>query len=179
MKLGMRMIALPRRQQFTAVVMSVCMAAFISACSPQAAETETIAPSAAAEIAVHPLSGLEIIPVKISTKNGEHVIRAEIAATPEQQSRGLMFRTEMGADEGMLFPREDEPRMASFWMRNTVLPLDIIFIGPDRKILNIAADTVPYSEQSVLSDGIAGAVLELNAGRAAELGIAAGDLVDW
>jgi len=69
--------------------------------------------------------------------------------------------------------------MASFWMRNTVIPLDIIFVGPDGRILNIAANTVPYSEESVRSVGPAGAVLELNAGRTAELGVAAGDLVEW
>ncbi len=75
-----------------------------------------------------------------------------------------MFRTAMGPDEGMLFPY-DQPRILSFWMRNTVLSLDIIFIGPDRRVINVAADAVPYSEQSLHSDAPAIAVLELNAGR--------------
>jgi uncharacterized membrane protein (UPF0127 family) len=78
----------------------------------------------------------------------------------------------------MIFPMEP-PRDASFWMKNTVIALDIIFIGTDRRILNIAANTVPYSETPVYSTGVAGAVLELSAGRAAELGIAAGDTVAW
>ena len=89
-----------------------------------------------------------------------------------------MFRSAMGADEGMIFPM-DPPRMAAFWMKNTVIPLDIIFVGPDGRISNIAANTVPYSLESVVSDGAAKAVLELNGGRAAQLGIAAGDRVEW
>jgi uncharacterized membrane protein (UPF0127 family) len=85
----------------------------------------------------------------------------------------------MGADEGMLFPYEDDPHVLGFWMRNTVLPLDIIFITPDRRVLNIAANAVPYSEASLRSTGVAAAVLELNGGRAAALGIAPGDRVSW
>src|SRR3546814_4402450 len=89
-----------------------------------------------------------------------------------------MFRTDIGADEGMLFPSR-EPMVRSFWMKNTPLSLDIIFIGPDRRIINIAANTTPYSLDSVVSDGPAVAVLELVGGRAAELGIGPGDKVDW
>ncbi|MBM3595535.1 MAG: DUF192 domain-containing protein, partial [Alphaproteobacteria bacterium] len=94
------------------------------------------------------------------------------------QAKGLMFRTEMGADEAMLFPLAP-PRRASFWMKNTAIPLDIIFIGRNRRLLNIAANTVPYSEAPIESEGEAAAVLELNAGRAAQLGIAPGDRVRW
>ncbi len=89
-----------------------------------------------------------------------------------------MFRTAMGTDEGMIFP-EKTPRKAAFWMRNTVIPLDLLFIGPDQRVLNIAADAVPYDETPLPSAGPVIAVLELNAGRAAELGIAPGDRVDW
>ena len=78
----------------------------------------------------------------------------------------------------MIFPM-DPPRQATFWMKNTVLSLDLVFIGPDRRILNIAARAVPYSLDVLPSAGPAAAVLELNAGRAAELGIAPGDKVDW
>jgi uncharacterized membrane protein (UPF0127 family) len=95
-----------------------------------------------------------------------------------EQAKGLMFRTQMGAGEGMIFPMVP-PRLASFWMKNTVIPLDIIFIGADRRILNVAANAVPYSETPIPSWGKAGAVLELNGGRAAALGIVAGDRVDW
>lgn len=154
---------------------AMALAGLLAACSPQAAEQVPEATSAAR--ATHPVSGLEVIPVTITTETGEHVIMSEVAESYEAQARGLMFRTEMGPDEGMLFTY-DEPEMLSFWMRNTVLPLDIIFIGPDRRIINIA-NGVPYNEESVLSERPGIAVLELNAGRSQELGIGPGDLVAW
>jgi hypothetical protein len=89
-----------------------------------------------------------------------------------------MFRPAMGGDEGMIFPM-NPPRAAAFWMKNTVIPLDIIFVGPDSRILNIAANAVPYSEASLPSDGAVSAVLELTGGRAAQLGIGPGDRVEW
>lgn len=168
------MIALPKTG------LTLVLSAFVAACSPQAAESETGAPPAVQEAATHPVSGLEVIPLTVTSVDGSvHEFAVEVAASSQDQARGLMFRTEMGADEGMIFPREENPRQSSFWMRNTVLPLDIIFIGTDRRILNIAENAVPYSEESVPSDGVAGAVLELNGGRTAELGIKAGDKVDW
>ena len=78
----------------------------------------------------------------------------------------------------MIFPM-DPPRSAAFWMKNTVIPLDIVFVGTDGRILNIAANAVPYSEEPLPSDGAVKAVLELNGGRAAQLGIVAGDKVEW
>lgn len=148
----------------------------LPACSPQAAEP---APSPAAQPAVHPVSGLEVVPLTVTTPAGQaHNFRVELAITPEQQARGLMFRTTMGPNEGMLFPY-DQPRILSFWMKNTVLSLDIVFVGPDRRVVNIAANAVPYSEASLSSTGPAIAVLELNAGRAAALGIVPGSKVDW
>lgn len=102
----------------------------------------------------------------------------EVADTPEAQARGLMFRTELGDNEGMIFPY-DGTRAQSFWMKNTPLPLDIIYIGPDRRISNIAAETEPYSLDPVYSVGPVLGVLELRGGRAAELGIEPGDLVEW
>ena len=149
------------------------------ACSPQvqdqpAAGQAVLVPAEAR----HPVSGLEIIPLSITQDGKVHHFRVEVARTGEEQARGLMFRTEMGADEGMIFPR-NPPGVASFWMRNTVIPLDMIFIGTDGRILNIAANTVPYSLDSRRSEGIAMAVLELNGGRAAELGIEPGARVEW
>jgi hypothetical protein len=89
-----------------------------------------------------------------------------------------MYRTELGDFEGMIFPSAaPEPR--SFWMKNTPLSLDIIFVGPDGRITNIAANTVPYSLDPVSSTGLASAVLELRAGRAAALGIKPGDKVEY
>ncbi len=155
-------------------------ALLLAACSP-GASSEAAPPGTSAATgtaAVHPVSGLPVIPLTVTHAGTVHVFRVELARTPAEQAKGLMFRTAMGADEGMIFPMEP-PRDASFWMRNTVIPLDIIFVGPDRRILNIVADTVPYSEAPVRSQGVAGAVLELNAGRAAQLGLAAGDTVEW
>lgn len=149
----------------------------LSGCSAATGDTTTQATVANAA-RTHPDSGLAVVPVTVSGSFGSHTFQAEVAASRAEQARGLMFRTAMGADEAMIFPF-DAPREAGFWMKNTVIPLDIIFIGADRRILNIAANTVPYDENSVLSDGIAIAVLELNAGRAAELGIAPGDRVTW
>jgi uncharacterized membrane protein (UPF0127 family) len=92
--------------------------------------------------------------------------------------QGLMFRTELADNRGMLFPFDDV-RPASFWMKNTVIPLDIIFVREDGTIANIAVNTVPYSMDPVTSDGPVAAVLELRGGLTRELGINAGDRVRW
>ena len=156
-------------------VLAVALSVVLTACSPQQA---AVAAPAAAVAAAHPVSGLTVIPLTVTTADGKHTFRVEVASTAAEQAQGLMFRTAMGPDEGMLFPR-NPPDVASFWMKNTPLPLDIIFIGADRKVINVAANTVPYSLQPVGSAGIAAAVLELNAGRAAELGIGPGSDVRW
>lgn len=149
----------------------------LPACS-QAADGTGAPPTAPQQGSVHPVSGLQVIPLTVTAGDTTHQFKVEVARTPQEQARGLMFRTEMGPNEGMLFPY-DQPRTLSFWMKNTVLSLDIVFIGPDQRVINIAAETVPYSEESVLSDGPAIAALELNGGRAAELGIVPGAQVDW
>ncbi|MFC3100047.1 DUF192 domain-containing protein [Altererythrobacter lauratis] len=149
----------------------------LAACSTQAT-TDTAGTAPAQAEGRHPVSGLEVTDLTVTSGGQVHRFRVEVAATPQDQARGLMFRTAMGADEGMIFPLQ-QVRMASFWMRNTVIPLDIIFIGPDNRILNIAAMTTPYSEEPIPSIAPAKAVLEINGGRAEQLGIAPGDLVEW
>ena len=149
----------------------------LAACSPMGAEAGQPSPTSTAA-ARHPVSGLAVIPLSVASKGGRHTFRVELARTAQEQAQGLMFRTVMGADEGMLFLRNPADQ-ASFWMRNTVIPLDLIFIGADRRVLNVAANAVPYDETPIISAGVAAAVLELNGGRAAELGIAAGDAVEW
>lgn len=151
------------------------------ACSPQtqagaASEPTESAPAPAAS--VHPVSGLAVIPLTVTSGDERIAFSVEVADTPEAQARGLMFRTELGDNEGMIFPY-DGTRAQSFWMKNTPLPLDIIYIGPDRRISNIAAETEPYSLDPVYSVGPVLGVLELRGGRAAELGIEPGDLVEW
>ena len=150
------------------------LAVALAACSPNARE----ASAASTQSAVHPESGLNVVPLTVTHAGKVHKFRVEVAATPAEQQKGLMFRTAMGADEGMIFPM-NPPRDASFWMRNTVIPLDLIFVAPDGRIANIAANAVPYSEAHLESAGPVKAVLELNGGRAAQLGIAAGDTVAW
>jgi uncharacterized membrane protein (UPF0127 family) len=147
----------------------------LAACSPASSGAAQSAQSAAA---VHPVSGLDVIPLTVIRRDKRLTFRVEVAKGPIEQARGLMFRASMGADEGMVFPM-NPPRMASFWMRNTVIPLDLIFVGPDGRILNIAANTVPYDENHHWSAAPVKAVLELNGGRAAQLGIVPGDRVEW
>ena len=148
----------------------------LPACSPQAAENTPT--SAATQASIHPVSGLEVIPLTITSQGKTHAFRVEVARTPQEQAKGLMFRTEMGPDEGMIFPY-DEPRVLSFWMRNTVISLDLVFIDEQHRIINIAENAVPYSEASILSAAPGVAVLELNGGRTRALGIVAGNKVDW
>ena len=152
-------------------------ALLLAACSPGAGDGATAAAPPAAP-ATHPESGLPIVPLAVSHDGKAHDFRVEVARTAEEQAKGLMFRRAMGADEGMLFPF-DPPRQASFWMKNTVIPLDIVFIGPDRRVLNISANAEPYSLDPRPSAGAVSAVLELNGGRAAQLGIAPGARVKW
>jgi uncharacterized protein len=159
----------------TTIPAALGLMALASGCSPAVSDPRA---QAAQARATHPVSGLALITVTVTSANGEHRFRTELASTRFEQAKGLMFRTAMGEDEAMLFPLEP-PRPADFWMKNTVIPLDIVFIGRNRRILNIAANTVPYSEDAILSDGAAAAVLELVGGRAAQLGIAAGDKVHW
>jgi uncharacterized protein len=120
----------------------------------------------------------QTVPLTIRSGGKLHRFDVEVARTPEEQSKGLMFRKELPPDGGMLFPF-DPPQVASFWMKNTVIPLDMIFIRPDGTIAHIAANTEPYSLQPVSSGQLNSAVLEIAGGRAAELGIAENDRVEW
>ena len=147
----------------------------VASCAPGSGDAATSTQAAA----VHPESGLKVVSLSVTSTGGKkHAFRVEVAGSEAEQDKGLMFRRAMGADEGMIFPM-NPPRMASFWMRNTVIPLDLIFIGVDGRISNIAADAIPYNEMPLPSTGLAKGVLELNGGRAAALGIAPGDKVEW
>lgn len=126
--------------------------------------------------AVDPVSGLELEQLVVDTQNGPVNLTVEIADDEAERNRGLMFRESLADDRGMLFHFQ-QPEHASFWMRNTILSLDIIFIGPDGRILNIADHTVPYSEAPIPAAGLTRGVLEIGAGRAEALGIRPGDHV--
>jgi uncharacterized membrane protein (UPF0127 family) len=114
--------------------------------------------------------------LEIVTRRGVHVFAVELAATEEARSRGLMFRKELPQGRGMLFDFQTEQPVA-FWMRNTYIPLDMIFIRGDGRILRIAENTEPLSERLVPSGGPVRAVLEVIGGTARALGIAPGDRV--
>ena len=154
-------------------LMLALLAAALVACSPGGGER-----ALAASKVVHPESGLAVVPLTVTGASGTHTFKVEVAGSMVEQARGLMFRTKLGPDEGMIFPM-DPPRGASFWMHNTVISLDLIFIAPDGRISNIAANAVPYDETPLLSIGKVKGVLEIPGGRAAELGIAPGDKVAW
>ncbi len=100
----------------------------------------------------------------------------ELATTAAERSQGLMFRKELGADRGMLFVFPDNVT-GSFWMQNTLIPLDIIFIDSAKKILNIVARAEPQTTTPREPAGPYQYVLEIEGGRAEELGIRAGDNV--
>ncbi len=154
------------------------LAGLAAACSPQpAAEAAPAKATADQGPQRHRESGLAVIPLSVASASGTHRFHAEVAATAAEQQKGMMFRTAMAPDEAMIFPNA-VPQVRSFWMKNTVIPLDIIYIGPDRRVLNIVTGE-PYSTVSLPSAGPVINVLEIPGGRAAELGIAPGDLVTW
>ena len=117
-------------------------------------------------------------PLVIVTRDGQrHLFRVEMAVRPEQQTVGLMFRERVGPDEGMLFDW-GSPRESAMWMKNTLIPLDMLFITADGRVHRIAERTVPHSLASIESRGPVRATLELTAGTAERLGIRVGDRVE-
>ncbi len=114
----------------------------------------------------------------ILTRQGaKHVFNVEMATTEDQQTTGEMFRTTVPADGGMLFDWRF-PRESQMWMRNTLVPLDMVFINSDGKIRSIAENTVPRSLAVIDSQGPVRATLELAAGTTAKLDIRVGDTVE-
>ena len=115
-------------------------------------------------------------PLTLVTATGEHVINVEVAQTAEEKALGLMFRSSLPEQTGMLFPF-DAPQEVSMWMRNTYVSLDMVFIRADGGVHRIESRTEPLSERVITSGGPVTAVLELAAGVAARLGLKAGDRV--
>lgn len=107
---------------------------------------------------------------------GKFVFKTEIAETPAQQAQGLMFRRKLAPDAGMLFPYA-APQIAAFWMKNTFIPLDMLFIAADGRISHIHPNATPQSEATIRGPSPVKAVLEINGGLAAVLGIRIGDVV--
>jgi hypothetical protein len=127
-----------------------------------------------ADLEFSPAAAFERGTLTIETEAGaSHRFEVELAIDDADRSRGLMFRESMPADHGMLFDFE-RPQQVTMWMRNTILPLDMLFIEETGRIAWVAADTKPFSEELIEAPTPVRAVLELNAGTAKRLGIAPG-----
>lgn len=159
-----------RRASRTAVLaVALLAAATAGACR---AETARPAAPAPARISLPPVTEA----LTIVTAGGSVAFKVEIADDEAERQRGLMYRTTLAPDAGMLFEWDRAERRA-FWMKNTYIPLDILYIGSNGRIISIAAMTEPFSETPIPSRGDARAVLEIAGGRAAQLGIDIGDQV--
>ena len=119
---------------------------------------------------------LPVVHVTIDTRSGPRSFTVELASNFESQQRGLMNRRELAADAGMLFDFHQDADL-SFWMKDTYVPLDMLFIRADGTISSIAANAIPLSTTPIRSTEPVRAVLEINGGKASELGIASGNQV--
>jgi hypothetical protein len=127
--------------------------------------------SVGADLQKFPASELTIV-----SATGSHRFKVELAETPAQMTQGLMFRTSLAPDAGMLFDYK-EPTAATMWMRNTLIPLDMLFVDAQGRIVNIHQRAVPQSLDVIAAAAPVRAVIELNGGTASRLGIAPGDRV--
>ena len=115
-------------------------------------------------------------PLEIITHQGARHFTVEIADTDATRERGLMFRKHLAAGQGMLFDFKS-PQPVAFWMKNTLIPLDMLFIARDGRVISIAREAKPMSETPIPSGGDVLGVLEIRGGRAAEIGVQPGDKV--
>ena len=149
------------------------LTALVAGCTPGG-------PRAAAYCSTAPDGQLAVL---VASAKVRHCFRVERAETAAQQQKGLMYRTDISPDGGMLFwpypTGGGGPQVANFWMKNTPSALDIVFIRADGTIARIAENTVPFSEDAVTSGEPVAAVLELVGGRTAALDIVEGDRVTW
>lgn len=146
---------------------ALCATATLFACKPASAPTQ-VAPS-----------GLAVEQISLRTVDGKSVnLSVELALSTQEQAKGLKFRNALQPLHGMLFPM-DPPRTAQFWMQDTIIPLDIIFVRTDGTISSINADTVPLSREPVSATEPVAAVLELAGGQAAQHGITEGARLNW
>lgn len=125
---------------------------------------------------VRPIAAADQNTLEIVSKSGVHVFAVEVVANDADRAKGLMFRKELPEGRGMLFDFQRDQELG-FWMRNTYIPLDMIFITGDGRIHRIAENTEPLSERIVPSNGPVRGVLEVIGGTARKLGLAPGDRV--
>jgi hypothetical protein len=147
----------------------IAIAVALAACTSQAAVVHTPVGQ--------PQRGLERVPLTITSATGVHRFNVDVAKTGHQQELGLMFVKHLAPNRGMIFPFSP-PQEVSFWMENTLIPLDIVFIRQDHTIARITK-AKPLDETLLPSGEPIVAVLEIAGGRAAQLGIAPGDKVSW
>lgn len=159
MRLGF--LSLLDRWRAKAAIVLLAIAALTALCRPSG-------PAMAADMQM-----LEII-----TRSGVQVFSVEVARTDQERERGLMFRTSLPEGRGMLFDFSPDQNV-TMWMKNTLIPLDMIFIRSDGRILRIAENTKTESEEIIPSGGPVRAVLEVIAGTAKKYGIAPGDRVAY
>ena len=114
--------------------------------------------------------------LRVVTKSGKHEFIVETAVTDRQHAQGLMFRQSLAKNAGMLFDYK-VPTSITMWMKNTFIPLDMIFINNDGKVINVVQRAIPFSENVISSLGKARGVLEVNGGTASRLGIIPGDKI--
>ncbi len=138
--------------------------------SPQAAAPDSIPGTTFRKDAV--------LTVSSSSGQTKATFDIEIAATEETTRQGLMYREKMEPGQAMLFDPQGLSR-TPFWMKNTYIPLDIVFIGEDKKVMHIAGNTHPFSEDSIEPGGLYRYVLEINAGLAQKLNLNIGDTITW
>ncbi len=143
----------------TFAVLAACV--LLAACSPREPQAQASLPTTK---------------VVIETQKGPVAFNVEVAADGTSRAKGLMYRTTLASDAGMLFDFQ-QPDIVVFWMKNTPLSLDMLFIRADGTVSTIATDTVPYSEEKIPASEPVRAVLEINGGRAMALGIRPGDKV--
>lgn len=147
--------------------MRVCLAA--------AMLLSVVSATAVAAATPCPNTGLRTMRVVFETAKGRFPYTLEVAATPEQQACGMMFRDRVPPGTGMSFPMQP-PRAAGFWMENTFVPLDLIFVSPAGRVLNVRQGK-PQSRDVLSSEGITADVIELAAGEAQRIGLRPGDRV--
>ena len=147
--------------------------AFALALSPMAASCAAAKPAPAA---CKPQPTLKQEPLEIVTDRGVAKFTVELADTPGRQQTGMMCRTYLAPDRGMLFDMK-QTREVAFWMRNTLIPLDMVFIDAHGRVYSIVNSATPQTDTPRPSGGPVRAVLELAGGRAAQLGVLPGDVV--
>lgn len=158
-------IPLARRALFAAVLL---MSGGHAACAAPAAT----APCTAGQAELQPLQPLTLV-----TDKGRFSFAVEYADSERERDTGLMCRRRLAPDRGMLFDFHGPVNGVAFWMHNTLIPLDIVFIRPDGRVLSIARNARPLDDSPVPAGGVVSGVLELAGGRAAEIGLLPGDKV--